>query len=245
MLSLLCMKHVVRFLFASVLFPSLLGTFATAQAFGQRPLQGRVSSLTCEELLTPSYDAVIAKLRRVIPVALTKDNDSLASALFEVDRITPVGKDISVPMKEILIAFDDLPDFHPNSLKLFIRHKEVLKKIRDGYNIEVREISRMVEQSKKEGHTLRAMAQDASAMRRALGLKYKNMTPLALRAEIYGRNIQRYNDALGPTFENLVKELVASGKTTDEAYAQIIVKAQSPNTRLNKLLEVLATVTAD
>lgn len=54
-------------------------------------------------------------------------------------------------------------------------------------------------------------------LRRTIGQKYKNLTPEWLRSFIYCRNVQKYGDYLGPTYE----KLSAQGKED----AQIIKSA--------------------
>ncbi|MFI1840277.1 hypothetical protein [Streptomyces olivaceoviridis] len=55
-------------------------------------------------------------------------------------------------------------------------------------------------------------ARGLQAMRRAIGVKYKNLTPEEKRAEIFERNLRKYGDPLGPSVEWLRKR----GKSWEE-----------------------------
>jgi hypothetical protein len=56
-----------------------------------------------------------------------------------------------------------------------------------------------------EGMGDEAIAIKVHAMRRELGIKYKDLTPISLRKKIYERNLEKYGDKLGPTIEYLRK----------------------------------------
>ena len=42
-----------------------------------------------------------------------------------------------------------------------------------------------------------------SQARRDIGIQYKDLTPSDLREKIYARNLQKYGDEYGPTFDYL------------------------------------------
>lgn len=54
---------------------------------------------------------------------------------------------------------------------------------------------------RKQGHDVETIARELSKQRRALGVKYKELTPEHLRPVIKARNIRDYNDELGPTID--------------------------------------------
>lgn len=68
------------------------------------------------------------------------------------------------------------------------------------------------------GESEERIARAMHALRREIGEEYKNLTPEAERHKIYGRNIEKYGDPLGPSFQLLRDQ----GKT----YAQIIESAK-------------------
>ncbi|MET9018218.1 hypothetical protein ABZX74_46660 [Streptomyces olivaceoviridis] len=63
-----------------------------------------------------------------------------------------------------------------------------------------------------EGVSSEDTARGLHAMRRAIGVKYKNLTPEEKRAEIFERNLRKYGDPLGPSVEWLRKR----GKSWEE-----------------------------
>lgn len=67
---------------------------------------------------------------------------------------------------------------------------------------------------KKEGYSVEYIAQTLNKMRRELGIKYKNATPEWLRERIYQRNLSKYQDELGPTYEWLINH----GKTPEKLF---------------------------
>jgi hypothetical protein len=69
------------------------------------------------------------------------------------------------------------------------------------YEREVRAIGPEAERRLAMGQGQEYVARWAQASRRALGIKYKDMTPPAERAQIYARNIRIYGDPLGPTIQ--------------------------------------------
>lgn len=67
----------------------------------------------------------------------------------------------------------------------------------------------------KAGRSPEEIARALHADRRALGVKYKNLTPPDKLEEIYERNVGKYGDKLGPTIEYLR----AQGKSWDQIAA--------------------------
>jgi hypothetical protein len=71
------------------------------------------------------------------------------------------------------------------------------------YELAVRQISDGVGQMRKAGKSEAEIAQWAHQQRRSLGERFKNQTAPELRKVIYKRNLSKYGDALGPTYEDL------------------------------------------
>ncbi|MBA3241760.1 MAG: RHS repeat-associated core domain-containing protein [Acidobacteria bacterium] len=84
--------------------------------------------------------------------------------------------------------------------------------LRAEYETAVRNLSSVAAEMRAAGHSADAIAIKLHAERRALGLKYKDVTPPDLLQKIYQRNLEKYDDPLGPTIE----WLRAQGKTWDE-----------------------------
>lgn len=93
-------------------------------------------------------------------------------------------------------------------------------RLREAYRREVRGLSRKVDEMRAAGHTPEEIARAVSADRRALGVKYKDLTPPDKLEQIYARNLEKYGDRLGPTIEYLR----GRGKT----WEQIIESATRP-----------------
>jgi hypothetical protein len=70
------------------------------------------------------------------------------------------------------------------------------------------------------GASAEQIARALHAERRAIGVRYKDLTPQALREEIYARNRQKYGDPLGPSIDYLRRagkswnDIIESAKRT-------------------------------
>ena len=62
------------------------------------------------------------------------------------------------------------------------------------------------------GHSVEQIARTLHAERRALGKKYKKLTPPDKLKQIYERNLRNYKDKFGPSFDFLRDE----GKSFEE-----------------------------
>lgn len=76
-----------------------------------------------------------------------------------------------------------------------------LPKLRQQYIAEVEALSRRRDAMRASGTSPEKIARTLHAERRALGVKYKDLTPEPLRSEIYARNIKKYGDPLGPSID--------------------------------------------
>lgn len=85
------------------------------------------------------------------------------------------------------------------------RHNVVLDEdlilLRQSYVREVNQLSELRSVLKKSGAQEEEIARTLHRMRRDLGEKYKNLTPVENREVIYARNLTKYGDKLGPTIE--------------------------------------------
>lgn len=95
-----------------------------------------------------------------------------------------------------------------------------LPPLRKAYIAEVQSLEEVSLAMRAAGATPEQVARQVHQMRRDLGVKYKDLTPKGKLAEIYERNIERYQDKLGPTID----WLRAKGKS----WEQIIESAQRP-----------------
>jgi hypothetical protein len=90
--------------------------------------------------------------------------------------------------------------------------QEPLPELRQQYIDEVEALIRRRDAMRASGESAETIARTLHAERRALGVKYKNLTPEPLRSQIYERNKVKYGDPLGPTIE----WLRARGKSWDD-----------------------------
>src|SRR6185312_10299383 len=95
--------------------------------------------------------------------------------------------------------------FDRTIISLAQKYKEPLKQIRNGYSKEVNELKTLGERMLASGIPPKKVAKIMHEKRRAIGKKYKDLTPDELKPLIFGRNIKEYNDPLGPTFKMLVE----------------------------------------
>jgi hypothetical protein len=84
--------------------------------------------------------------------------------------------------------------------------------LRKAYVDEVAALSDEVEALRSAGKSAEEIARQVSAERRAIGIKYKDLTPPELLEQITTRNLEKYGDPLGPT----VDWLRANGKTWEQ-----------------------------
>lgn len=75
--------------------------------------------------------------------------------------------------------------------------------LRRMYVNEVRALSVRATELRAAGRSTEEIARTLHAERRAIGVKYKDMTPPEMQQQIRQRNIERYQDPLGPTIERL------------------------------------------
>jgi RHS repeat-associated protein len=98
--------------------------------------------------------------------------------------------------------------------------EEGLVALRAAYEVEVKALAEKAVEMKAAGHSVEEIATTLHADRRALGVKYKDMTPPEMLKKILERNLKKYGDELGPTIE----WLRAQGKSWEE----IIESASRP-----------------
>ncbi|WP_155122352.1 hypothetical protein [Burkholderia ubonensis] len=90
--------------------------------------------------------------------------------------------------------------------------EKVLPPLRQAYVDEVSNLKDVVNSMREAGSTPEQIARRVHQMRRDLGVKYKNLSPPDKLAEIYERNMVKYQDKLGPSIE----WLRAKGKSWDQ-----------------------------
>lgn len=93
-------------------------------------------------------------------------------------------------------------------------------KLRRDYERDVRDLVKVERQMRKEGYDVETIAREMSRQRRALGVKYKDLTPEHLRPVIRARNIRDYGDELGPTIRYF--------RNRGDSWEKIIEKAKTP-----------------
>lgn len=78
--------------------------------------------------------------------------------------------------------------------------------LRQAYEAEVRTLAEKAAQMKASGRSVEQIAIELHAERRALGVKYKDVTPPEILQKVLERNLRKYGDELGPSIEWLRKQ---------------------------------------
>ena len=78
---------------------------------------------------------------------------------------------------------------------------QAIKAGRNAYVAEVKALAPKVAEMRAAGRSVEEIAIEVHGARRALGIKYKDLTPPELLEKIWQRNIEKYGDPLGPTIE--------------------------------------------
>jgi hypothetical protein len=73
--------------------------------------------------------------------------------------------------------------------------------LRQDYNKEVEALKNVARDMRTEGATPEQIARKLHQLRRELGIKYKNLTPIDKLKEIHARNLLKYGDKLGPSID--------------------------------------------
>lgn len=84
--------------------------------------------------------------------------------------------------------------------------------LRQKYIDEVNALPQKADKMRKAGMSSEKIAKTLHAERRAIGIKYKDLTPTDKLKEIHARNIEKYGDKLGPSIQYLRNK----GKTWDD-----------------------------
>ena len=95
--------------------------------------------------------------------------------------------------------------------------------LRQGYEKTVKELKKVGEDMLANEYSKEITAQTMHYLRRRVGVIFKDQTPVLQRGIIYARNLLKYGDRLGPSFNQMRK----SGKSLDE----IIDSASKPGGR--------------
>ena len=74
---------------------------------------------------------------------------------------------------------------------------------RVAYENEVTGLSSVVDEMRMNNSSSEKIARAVHSLRREIGQEWKNVTPEGLREQIYGRNLEKYGDELGPSVEYL------------------------------------------
>lgn len=74
---------------------------------------------------------------------------------------------------------------------------------RNAYQAEVAGLEEIEVGMRMGGASAEQIARALHAERRAIGVRYKDLTPQPLRDQIYARNLEKYGDRLGPSIDYL------------------------------------------
>lgn len=105
--------------------------------------------------------------------------------------------------------------------------------LRRAYEAEVQGLKRHADEMVQAGLPDEQIARKLHEERRALSIKYQELTPEPLRSTIYKINQGRYGDPHGPSFDYLVRKNTRDGHVD---YQALIRGAYHPNRDVDKLL---------
>lgn len=140
---------------------------------------------------------------------------------------------------ELVKVGNKIGGFEPHTFEVLKRYLSEVKQIRDGYTQELTALKNTEGQLLQAGRTYEEVARHFSQARRDIGLRYKDATPNELKDFLYGRNIERYGDPLGPTIDRVILKAQQKGLQNDELWKHIIKKSTTPNEELNTIIRSL------
>lgn len=126
--------------------------------------------------------------------------------------VAQIAKKAGDAVKAILTKLKDLKTGAPKPAPL--------PPLRQAYIKEVEGLADLEKTMRAAGSSEEEIARALHNARREIGVNYKEMTPEPLRSEIFQRNIDKYGDPLGPTFDTLLKrgksleDIIESAKRT-------------------------------
>lgn len=107
--------------------------------------------------------------------------------------------------------------------------------IRLWYNYQVVAIGKINERWEEEGLPLKERAEKAYKLRHEARVNARFMMPKESEVKaLQARDMKKYGNPDGPTFEYLVKKNTDKGKTLDEAYQSIIDSSSRTDTKYNQ-----------
>jgi hypothetical protein len=90
-----------------------------------------------------------------------------------------------------------------SSAKAGIRNYSELLQLRQGYEAEVKGLQTFASELQSAGKTTEEIAKEMTTARRIIGMRYKDASPSNIREAIFARNLDKYQDPLGPTYDYL------------------------------------------
>jgi RHS repeat-associated protein len=102
--------------------------------------------------------------------------------------------------------------------------------IRVQYMNRVSKLRNIASQMRKNGKSAEEIAKVLNRKRRALGRLFKNVTDAKTRQAAYSRNMRKYNDKWGPTWQYLRRQ--------NKSWEEIAESAAKPNNSLSELLKI-------
>jgi hypothetical protein len=141
--------------------------------------------------------------------------------------------------RNILVLTLEAAKFDRAMIPFAQKYKVALKAVRHGYASELAEMKDLGARLLSSKVPLKRVAKIMHEKRRIIGKKYKDLTPEELRHFIYRRNIKDSDDPLGPSFRKLIEIGRKRGFTDDKLWNKIIETSTSPNSALNKFVDLL------
>lgn len=102
--------------------------------------------------------------------------------------------------------------------------------VRVQYMQRVRALSKLADQMRKNGKSSEEIAKALNKKRRAIGRLFKNVTDPKTRENAFARNMEKYGDKWGPTWQYL--------RSQNKSWEEIIESATRPNSSMQELIKI-------
>lgn len=144
-----------------------------------------------------------------------------------------VGQQIWIPALESASALSDV-EIKPTTSTNLTGVPKTNCEIRLWYNFQVVAIGKINEKWEKDGLDLKTRAKKAYEMRHEarVNARFMMQNPLEVKG-LQARDLAKYGNPNGPTFEYLVKKNTDMGASLDEAYQSIIDSSSRTDSKYN------------
>lgn len=166
-----------------------------------------------------------------------KQDEKLMMGVFAAMTFLPGGK----VMAKVVTNFGNAKTFFRAAVP-FIKNTKGLKKIRDHYNFELTLAKQVGWKRLNSGQNKVEVAHWLCRQRREIGAKMKEQMPESLQKLVAERNIAKYGDPLGPTFDVLYEKHRKNGLSHDQILSEIIDSSTTSNVGINDFFDFIERI---